>query len=148
MRHNINECSLAHDLCLLYGSRKHRISQCPHNRQLSGEVVSVSVGQQKLVMSGPTRLMVLFQPRQPPSSQQQLYQQAQKGNIRPMGPVRGKGKAYTLTTDQAEVSGEVVTCIILVHSIPAYVSLDSGATHCFIPSKFISKHDISCNTVQ
>jgi len=34
-----------------------------------------------------------------------------------------------------------------VHSIPAYVLFDSDAIHCFISSKFISKHNISCDTV-
>ena len=72
--------------------------------------------------------MGFFQHRQP----LEMYQQAQKGNIRPTGRVKGRGKAYTLTVDQADVSGEVVTSIILVHSIPAYVLFDSGATHCFL----------------
>jgi len=76
-----------------------------------------------------------------------MHQQAQNGKGQPAGPVRGKGKAYTLTVDQADASGEVVTGIILVHSIPDYVLFDSGATHCFISSKFISKHDISCDTI-
>ena len=98
-------------------------------------------------MSGPARPMVPFQPRQPPPPQQPMYQQTQKSNVRPTGPVKGKGKAYTLTVDQANASGEVVTGIILVHSIPASVLFDSGATHCFISSMFISKYDISCDTI-
>ena len=61
-----------------------------------------------------------------------MYQQAQKGTGQPVGLVRVKGKAYTLTVDQADASGEVVTGIILVHSVPAYVLFDSSATHCFI----------------
>ena len=56
---------------------------------------------------------------------------------------QGKGKGNTLPFDQADASGEGVTSIILVHSILAYVLFDSGATHYFISSKFVSKHDIS-----
>jgi len=52
-----------------------------------------------------------------------------------------------LTIDQADASGEVVISIILVHSALAHVLFDSGATHCFISSQFISMHDISCDTV-
>jgi len=61
-----------------------------------------------------------------------MYQQAQKGTGQPVGLVRVKGKAYTLTVDQADASGEVVTGIILVHSVPAYALFDFGTTHCFI----------------
>ena len=67
------------------------------------------------------------------------------GKGQAVGPVRGK--AYTPTVDQANASGEIIAGIILVHSILAFVLFDSGATHCFISSKFISKHDISCDTV-
>ena len=99
------------------------------------------------MVSGLSRPVVPFQPRQPLPPQQQEYQKPQKGNVRPTGPVRGKGKTYTLTVDQANASGEVVTCIILVHSTPAHVLFDSGDTHCFISSHFISKQNISCDTV-
>jgi len=100
-----------------------------------------------VVVSGPTRPMVPFQPRLPLPPQQPMYQYAQKGNVRPTEPVRGMGKANTLTVDQADVSGEVVTSIILVHSAPAYILFNSGATHCFISTKFISNHYISCDTI-
>ena len=54
-----------------------------------------------------------------------MYQQSQKGNVWPTGPVRGKRKLYTPTVDQADASEEVVTSIILVHSAPDYVLFDS-----------------------
>ena len=34
-----------------------------------------------------------------------------------------------------------------MHSIPAYVLFDFSVIQCFISSKFISKHDISCDIV-
>ena len=34
-----------------------------------------------------------------------------------------------------------------MHSVPTYALFDFSATHCFISSKFISKHNISCDTV-
>jgi len=37
--------------------------------------------------------------------------------------------------------------IVLVYSCPAYILFDFDATHCFISSKFISKHDTSHDTV-
>jgi len=78
--------------------------------------------------------MVSFQTRHLLPPQQQLYQQSQKGNVRLTKSVKGKGKAYTLTVDQVDASGEVVTSIILMHSTLAYVLVESGATHCFISS--------------
>jgi len=38
---------------------------------------------------------------------------------------------------QADASGEVVMGIMSVHSIHAYVLFNSGATNCFISSRFI-----------
>ena len=130
--HTIDDYRLAHNLCLVCGSSEHHVSQCPHNRLIPREVVSVPAGQQKKVVSGPVRPMVPFQPRQPPPLQQPIYQQAQKSNVRPAGPVRGKGKAYTLTVDQTDALVDVVIGIISVHSVPAYVLFDSDDTHCFI----------------
>ena len=111
-----------------------------------GSYISLSWSKQA-TMSGLPRPMPPFQPKQPLSPQQQMYRQAQRSKEQPAGPVREKGKAFTLTTDQADASGEVVTGIILVHSVPAYALFDSGATHCFISSKFIRKHNISCDIV-
>jgi len=47
-----------------------------------------------------------------------MHQQAQKDKGWPARPVKGKGNTYTLTVDQAYASREVVTGIILVHSVP------------------------------
>ena len=76
-----------------------------------------------------------------------MYQQAQKDNVRPTSLLRDKRKAYTLTADQADASGEVITGIILIHYVPAYILFDFGATYCFILSKFITEYNISCDTV-
>ena len=62
-------------------------------------------------------------------------------------PGRGRGAAYTLTAEQAEMSGEVVTGIISVHSQPAHVLFDSGASRCFVSAKFVATHGIPCVTL-
>jgi len=100
-----------------------------------------------LTVQESSKPMVPNQSRQPLPSQQQIYQQSQRGSAQPTITVRGQVKAYTLTVDQADASGKVVTGIILVHFVLAYVLLDFGATHCFISSKLISMHNISCDTV-
>ena len=89
--------------------------------------------------SGPARPMVPFQHSSADVSVGPERQGTTNGT--------SKGKAYTLTVDQADSSGEVVTGIIFVHSTSAYVLFDFGSTHCFISSQFISKQNISCNTV-
>jgi len=116
MGHKINECRFFNNLCLVCESAEHQAGQCPHSQQIPRELTSALVGQQKLTMSGPSRPMVPFHPRQPLPPQQQIYEQAQKVNEQSAGLVRGKGKAYTFTVDQADALGEIVTGIIL--SIP------------------------------
>jgi len=72
--------------------------------------------------------------------QQQTLGQAQRG---PRTRVdRGKGKAYNLTTGEAESSGKVVADKILVHSISVLSLFDSGASHYFIFSRFTALHSI------
>ena len=116
MGHSISNCRLDHNLCLVSRSSEHRASQCSHSRQVLRELISAPVERHKLTASGLSRPMVPFHPRQPLPPQQQMYEQAHKVNEQPAGPVRGKGKAYTFTVDQADALGEIVTGIIL--SIP------------------------------
>ena len=121
MGHKTTECRLAKNLCLICGAAEHRASQCPHSRHVR-ELTLTPVGQQEMKASVPSRPLASFQSRQPLPSQQHLSQHAQKSKGQPAGPVRGKGKAFTLTVDQDNASGEVGTGIILVHSILFYIS--------------------------
>jgi len=54
----------------------------------------------------------------------------------------GRGQAYNLIAEEAEASGEVVARIILVHPVPVLSLFDSGASHCFISSRFTALHSI------
>ena len=47
-----------------------------------------------------------------------------------------------MTMEDAETSGELVTCNILVHSTHVLSLFDSGASHYFISSNFVTDHDI------
>jgi len=71
--------------------------------------------------------------------QQQAFSNAQRGAR--TGTGRGRGQAYNLTTEDAEAS-KVVAGKILVHSNPVLPLFDSGASHCFILSKFTALHCI------
>ena len=77
----------------------------------------------------------------PLPSQQQVFKQAQR---RP-GIGRGRGQAFNLTAEQAEASEEVVAGTILVHSIPVVSLFDSGASHCYVSTRFVMMHAIPCN---
>ena len=43
---------------------------------------------------------------------------------------------FTMTREKAEAASDIVTGMILVHSIPACVLFDCGASHFFISKKF------------
>jgi len=58
------------------------------------------------------------------------------------GVGRGRGQAYNLTAEEADASGEVVAGTILVHSVLILSLFDSGASYCFISSRFIALHSI------
>jgi len=58
------------------------------------------------------------------------------------GVSRGRGQTYNLIVEEAEVSGEVVAGTIFVHSVPVLSLFDSGASHCFIFSRFTALHSI------
>ena len=47
-----------------------------------------------------------------------------------------------MTVEEAEAPGEVVAGKVLVHSILILLLFDSGASHCFISSRFIALHSI------
>ena len=47
-----------------------------------------------------------------------------------------------MTTEEAEASGDVVAGNILVHYIPVVALFDSGASHCFMSSRFVKQHSL------
>ena len=47
-----------------------------------------------------------------------------------------------MTLQDAQASNDVVTGTILVSSKYAYVLFDSGASHSFVSTKFVKKHDM------
>lgn len=42
------------------------------------------------------------------------------------------GRVYTATTEGALHKNIVITCTLLIHSVPALVLFDSGNTHTFL----------------
>jgi len=77
----------------------------------------------------------------PLPQQRHVFEQTQ----RRAGVGRGRGHAFNLTAKQAEASEEVVAGTILVHSIPVISLFDSGASHCYISTRFVMMHSIPCN---
>ena len=73
----------------------------------------------------------------PLPSQRQVFE-AQKRAV----AGRGRGQAFNLTAEQAESSEEVVAGTILVHSIPVTSLFDSGASYCYISTRFVMMHSI------
>jgi len=58
---------------------------------------------------------------------------------------RERGQAFNLTAEQAKASEEVIAGTILVRSIPVISLFDSGASHCYISTRFVLMHSIPCN---
>jgi hypothetical protein len=52
------------------------------------------------------------------------------------------GKVNHMTSDEAQQAEDVVLGMFLVSSHPAIVLFNSGASHSFIPSSFVAKHNL------
>jgi len=48
-----------------------------------------------------------------------------------------RGRAFQITTEEAKVTPDVVTCNFLVNSVPAHILFDSGASRSFVSTKFV-----------
>jgi hypothetical protein len=53
------------------------------------------------------------------------------------------GKVNHMTSDEAQQAQDVVLGMFLASSHPATVLFDFGASHTFITSRFIAKHNLS-----
>jgi hypothetical protein len=53
------------------------------------------------------------------------------------------GKINHMTSNEAQQAQDVVLGIFLTSSHPATILFDSGASHSFITSSFIAKHNLS-----
>ncbi|KAA0066738.1 DNA/RNA polymerases superfamily protein [Cucumis melo var. makuwa] len=60
----------------------------------------------------------------------------QKGFV---GRPRQQGKVYAMTQQEAEDAQDVITGTILICDVPARILLDSGTTHSFVSSMFLTK---------
>ena len=127
--HTQQECRRANGLCLACGSGDHTIEGSPHkrtgmmNQTLPASPVTIGQRNPGLVVK-----------RNPLPPQQQVFRPAPRGGRTTTG--RGRGRAYNLTTEEAQTSGEVVTGKIMVHSKPVLALFDSGASHCYISDSF------------
>jgi hypothetical protein len=53
------------------------------------------------------------------------------------------GKVNHMTSDEAQQAQDVVLVMFLASSHPAIVLFNSGASHSFITSSFVAKHNMS-----
>ena len=65
------------------------------------------------------------------SSQQQAYNRSQ------IAAGHGRGQAHNLTAEEGEATGDVVAGKITILSTPVLALFDSGASRCFISSRFV-----------
>ncbi|XP_020242946.1 uncharacterized protein LOC109821168 [Asparagus officinalis] len=138
--HLMKDCRKANGLCLICGAADHQLTTCP-SRRVSGEASGGTI-----VPAGQARQDV--QQRRPAlPTQQQMFQNQQRrsGQYGQRTQQQRQGQVLTLTAEQADTSGDVVTGTILVYSVPAFTLFDSGASHCFISAQFISRHTIPCD---
>lgn len=60
---------------------------------------------------------------------------------------RAPGHAFNLIAKQAEISNNMVTCIILVYHAPASIIMDLKVSHCFISSVVVTQYNISYENI-
>jgi len=58
------------------------------------------------------------------------------------GAGRGTGQAFNLTKEEADGADDVVAGKVSIHSFPVMSLFDSGASHCFISSRFVDLHSV------
>ncbi|KAJ6810578.1 uncharacterized protein M6B38_103615 [Iris pallida] len=82
--------------------------------------------------------------RPPYAPQAYQFQQAQRATqVQNNNKKRNKqGQAFVMGAEDANIPGEVISGTILISAYPASVLFDSGATHSFIASSFISQREI------
>jgi len=133
--HLQKDCRRANGLCLACGSGDHTIEGCPLRR--SG-VINRTLPTLPAPISQRNPGPMVGRAPLPP--QQRAFRPAPRGGRTTAG--RGRGRAYNLTAEEAQASGEVVTGKIMVHSKPVLALFDSGASHCYISDNFIALNSI------
>jgi hypothetical protein len=78
--------------------------------------------------------------------QNQQMQQMRNGNQTPQSnkgqQSQARGRVNHVSAETAQENPQVVLCMFLVNSIPAFVLFNSGASHSFISAQFVAKHSI------
>ena len=120
---------------LACGSGDHQLADCPIKGQRSTIPTLPAPG----VKKNPAPA-VRGTPLPP---QRQLFEQAQR-RIR---AGHRRGHAFNLTAEQAEVSEEVIAGSILIQSFPVILLFDSGASHCYISTRFVKMHSIHYDNI-
>ena len=62
------------------------------------------------------------------------------GQTNPRAPTTGHGRVNLMTAEEAQESPDIVLGTLDVHSVPATVLFDSGASHSFIATRFVEKN--------
>ena len=109
----------------------HFIANCPYaNNKLAASIFSNSVNGPRPVVTGANRVPI----NNNTNKSQQMRQPQQSF---------GRARVNHINTQEAQNAQGVVLGEFLVGSILATVLFDSGASHLFISSSFVEKHNIS-----
>jgi hypothetical protein len=122
--HIRRDCRLANGLCLICGAADHQMTNCPKFKPKEGVPA---------LPAPPAR-------RNNGAAGRGAPVQNGRNNPGQRGAGRGAGQAYNLTTDEADRSDDVVAGKVSIHSVPIMSLFDSGASHCFISSRFVDLH--------
>ncbi|XP_022851499.1 uncharacterized protein LOC111373224 [Olea europaea var. sylvestris] len=57
---------------------------------------------------------------------------------------KGKARVFALNQHEAEQDPNVISGILLLSDVPAYVLFDSGATNSFISTSFVARSNLAC----
>lgn len=116
--HVTNQCPQASGACFKCGKTDHIMRDCPQKRGVSG---SGSQGSQATV-------------------QQRTHgQSVGSSNLQP----RAQGQVFALNQDQTAKENErVIACTFLLCGIPAFVVIDTGASHSFVSARFVKRNKL------
>ena len=117
--------------CFNYLDPGHFIANCPYaNNKLAASIFSNSVNGPRPVVTGANRVPI----NNNTNNSQQMRQPQQSF---------GLARVNHINTQEAQNAQGVVLGEFLVGSVLATVLFDSGASHLFISSSFVEKHNIS-----
>ncbi|KAL2937256.1 Transposon Ty3-I Gag-Pol polyprotein, partial [Bienertia sinuspersici] len=126
--------------CNHCGKKGHRAYECftnPRSKNFRPELSSRNGAQPDKRPQNANNHSTSFTPRNATSTRDGGT--ANATHVRNGDARRDTGKVHVMNQNEAKAKGNVVTGTFSIHSMPAYVLFDSGASHSFVSESFVKK---------